>query len=565
MSAAVYPCETCEISVKNDESTASTVTEVLVVGAGPVGACLAGDLGQRGIKCTVVEATDGSVRDPRLHAVNIRTMELARRWGLVDALRNCGWPAEHLQDVVYTTKIGGYELGRLAWPSISEMTPPAQSPVFAQRCPQNWFNPILHKFAKAQTSVDLRFLHRLVSFVQADDHVTALIEDLENDTQYSIKARFMVACDGGRSFTRKALGLQREKAGPIGFAADGVFRSPALAKRNGRVEAGRYTIITPQGMSFSLLPMDGKELYRMMLYVEPTKATADRVLDAIRYSIGEDIPFDMVGDVLHWVPRVTMAEQFRVGRIFIAGDAAHTMPTAGGFGMNTGILDAADLGWKLAAVLQGWGGPKLLDSYHVERKPAAQRISTMASAIYKQFHVMGDEIKAYGNATLEESPAGVKARTEIGDKLTGFFRREFNAIGGALGYKYEGSPICIPDGSEPPEDSMVDYIQTSRPGHRAPHAWIGKGLSTLDLFGDGFTIIHTGGEMGPCAAFQESATRRNIPLRVVSYSGDPVRSLYPKNLTLIRPDGHVAWRGDEFDQPPEEVLSIVTGSGPTTA
>jgi 2-polyprenyl-6-methoxyphenol hydroxylase-like FAD-dependent oxidoreductase len=549
--------------VKKHQSVASQATEVLIVGAGPVGAALAGDLGQRGVRCTVVEATDGTVRDPRLHAVNIRTMELARRWGLVDALRNCGWPTDHLQDVVYATKIGGYELGRLAWPPINLMTPPQQSPVFAQRCPQNWFNPILHKFAKAQSSVDLRFLHRLVSLVQTAGHVTALIDDLENGTRYSIKARFMVACDGGRSFTREALGVQREKAGPIGFAADGVFRSPALAKRNGRLEAGRYTIITPEGMSFSLLPMDGKELYRMMLYVEPTKASAKRVVDAIRYSIGEDIPFEMIGDVLHWVPRVTMAEQFRVGRILLAGDAAHTMPTAGGFGMNTGILDAADLGWKLAAVLRGWGGPRLLDSYHAERKPAAQRISTMASTIYNQFHVMGDEIKAYGNVTLEDSPGGIKARKELGRKITGFFRREFNAIGGALGYAYEDSPICIPDGSEPPEDSMTEYVQTSRPGHRAPHVWIGEGVSTLDLFGGEFTIIHSGGAMEPCAALQESASRLSIPVRVASHSDHRVRELYPKKMTLIRPDGHVAWRGDDLDQPAGAILSVATGRGPT--
>jgi 2-polyprenyl-6-methoxyphenol hydroxylase-like FAD-dependent oxidoreductase len=549
--------------VKKDESIVPQVTEVLIVGAGPVGAALAGDLGRRAIKCTLVEATDGTGRDPRLHAVNNRTMELARRWGLTSALRDCGWPAEHLQDVVYTTKIGGDELGRLAWPPIGSMTPPPQSPVFAQRCPQNWFNPILHRFAKAQASVDLRFLHRLVSFEQTNDFITARIDDLDNGNQYSIKARYMVACDGGRSFIREALGVQREKAGPIGFAADGVFRSPGLARRNGRQEAGRYTIITPQGMSFSLLPMDGKELYRMILYAEPTKATAERVIGAIRYSIGEDIPFEMIGDVLHWVPRVTMADKFRVGRVFIAGDAAHTMPTTGGFGMNTGILDAADLGWKLAAVLREWGGRELLDSYHAERKLAAQRISTMASAIYRQFHVMGDEIKRYGEVILESSLKGVEVRAEIGSNLTNFFRREFNSIGGALGYRYEGSPICISDGSEPPEDSMVEYVQTSRPGHRAPHAWIGTDLSTLDLFGDGFTIIHSGGEMGPCAELQAAAARWNIPLRVVSYSDDLVRDLYPTNLTLVRPDGHVAWRGDRLERTPEAVMGVVTGRGTT--
>jgi hypothetical protein len=403
-----------------------------------------------------------------------------------------------------------------------------------------------------------------MSFVQTDDSVTALIHDLEHDVQYSIKARFMVACDGGRSFVRKALGVQREKAGPIGFAADGVFRSPELAKRTGRQEAGRYTIITPEGMSFSLLPMDGKNLYRMILYAEATKATTDRVLDAIRYSIGEDTPFEMMGDVLHWVPRVTMAEKFRVGRVFIAGDAAHTMPTTGGFGMNTGILDAADLGWKLAAVIQGWGGPTLLDSYQVERRLAAQRISTMASTIYKQFLVMGDEIKGYGSSTLEDSPQGARVRKDVGEKITSFFRREFNAIGGALGYEYQGSPICIPDGSEPPEDSLVDYVQTSRPGHRAPHVWIGEDLSTLDLFGGGFSIIHSGGDVGPCSALQELASRWKVPFRVVSYSDDRMRDLYPKNFTLVRPDGHVAWRGDRFEQSPDTLLRIVTGRVPAT-
>ncbi|MFM0662936.1 FAD-dependent monooxygenase [Paraburkholderia sediminicola] len=534
-------------------------TEVLVVGAGPVGATLAGDLGLRGIRCVVIDETDGVVKDPRLHAVNIRTMELARRWGIVDDLRNCGWPATHSQDVAYVTKVGGAELGRIAWPSISEMRPPPQSPVFAQRCPQNWFNPILHRFAANQTSVSVRFRHRLLSFEQADDHVIAVVVDLESGRQYTINAKFMVACEGARSATREALGIQRERSPQIGFAADLVFRSPALARKTGANEAGRYTMITPEGMSFSLLPMDGRELYRMMLYAEPDKTTTERAIAAIRQSIGTDVPFDVVNDVLHWVPRVTMAERFRADCVFIAGDAAHTMPTAGGYGMNTGILDAADLGWKLAAVLRGWGGPTLLDSYEAERRPAAQRTSAMASSVYKQFHVMGDVIKGYGSTLLDTSAQGDIARKEIGGKLMSFFSREFNSLGGALGYRYEGSPVCIQDGSTPPEDTMTEYVQTSRPGHRAPHVWIRDGVSTLDLFRNGFTIIRCGGDDKDCAALREAAKERNVPLDVVDFHDDKLRELYPRHFTLIRPDGHVAWRGDTLDRPAHTIWDIVTG------
>jgi 2-polyprenyl-6-methoxyphenol hydroxylase-like FAD-dependent oxidoreductase len=534
------------------------MTDVLVVGAGPVGATLAGDLGRRGIRCILIDETDGVVRDPRLHAVNIRTMELARSWGIADDLRNCGWPAGHLQDVAYVTRIGEQELGRIVWPSIGDMRPPAQSPTFAQRCPQNWFNPILQRFAASAESVSLRFKHKMTSFTQLGEQVAATIYDRDERREYSVEAKYLVACDGARSETREALGINREKSQNIGYAAEMIFKSPALARKTGIEEAGRYTVITPRdGMSFSVLPMDGRELYRMMLYAEPVKASKEKVVDAIRYSLGDGVPFELVSDVLHWVPRETLAERFRVGRVFIAGDAAHTMPTAGGYGMNTGILDSADLGWKLDATLRGWGGPALLDSYDIERRPAARRTSSMASLIYKHFHIVGEEIKLLGPALLADP---VVARQTIGERLTNFFRREFNALGGALGYRYEESPICIPDGSPAPDDTPDEYEQTSRPGHRAPHAWIRDGVSTLDEFGGGFTLVRCGGGDEDCAALRAAADARRVPMKVVTMTDQSIRELYPRSFTLVRPDGHVAWRDDAVGASAHAILATVTGS-----
>jgi 2-polyprenyl-6-methoxyphenol hydroxylase-like FAD-dependent oxidoreductase len=420
--------------------------------------------------------------------------------------------------------------------------------------------PILHRFAASQESVSLRFRHKMASFEQTGDQVSAIIHDLDNNSEYSVEAKYMVACEGARGTTRRALGIARDKSGAIGYSADIVFRSPALAKKTGAEEAGRYTIITPEnGMSFSPLTIDGRELYRMMLYAEPVQAAEEKVIDAIRYSLGDDVPFEVVSDVLHWVPRVTLAEKFHEGRVFLADDSAHTMPTAGGYGMNTGILDAADLGWKLDAMLRGWGGPFLLDSYCAERRPAARRTSEMASLVFKHFHVVGDEIKRFGPDLLKESEAGEVARKTIGDRLVNFFRKEFNALGGALGYRYEESPICIPDGSPAPEDLVDEYVQTSRPGHRAPHAWIRNGVSTLDLFGEKFTLIRSGGEDRHCIALQEAADAQGVPMNIVTLNDASIRALYPRNFTLVRPDGHVAWRGDVVDDSVQMIFDTVTG------
>ncbi len=542
-------------------SILSFETEVLVVGAGPVGAALAGDLGTRGVRCCLIEATDGQVFDPRLHSVSVRTMELARRWGITTDLRNCGWPHGHSQDIAYVTSIAGHELGRIAWPSIAEMQPPADSPTFAQRCPQTWFNAILQRFAQNQAPVQVSFLNRLERFEQDGEGVTAWVRDIATERLGTIRARYMVACDGARSQVREQLGIQRQYKSQLGHSAEIVFRSPQLAQHNGPREAGRYNVVSPAGLSKSLLPIDGRDLYRMTLIAEGSRVSREGIIGAIRESIGnDDIAFEPVNDVIPWISGVTSASSFRTGRVFLAGDAAHTMPTTGGMGMNTGILDGFDLSWKLHACLRGWGGPGLLDSYEVERRQGADRTSEMASEIYRDWLALEPQLRACGDAIHADSAHGRAVRSELGAKLVAVFTREFNSIGGALGYRYNDSPICIPDGSDEPADSLSCFTPSSRPGHRAPHVWIGEERSTLDLFGGGFCILQSGGPPDGAERLAQSAASRAVPARYHRLP-DAAREKYPCHYTIVRPDRHVAWRGDSVDVHPERIWGLLCGFG----
>jgi 2-polyprenyl-6-methoxyphenol hydroxylase-like FAD-dependent oxidoreductase len=534
-------------------------TEVVIIGGGPVGAALSGDLGRRGIPNILLEMTDGVFRDPRLHAVNIRTMELARRWQIEDDLRNCGWPADHSQDILFVTALTGYELGRIEWPAIGTMSPPDASPTFAQRCPQAWFNPILVSFARRQAVSDVRMRWRCDSFVQDEAGVTVHATDLSDESRHIIRAKYLVAADGSRSNVRRALGIHRNGPDAYGLSAEAIVEIPHLSRSHSMGLAGRYTLVTEQGMSASLLPFDGRNLYRMTTMVEQEGMTEATMAEAVRALIGANVPFEFKSPVLPWSNRETCAQSFLSGRVFIAGDAAHTMPTTGGFGMNTGILDSWDLGWKLEADIKGWGGPLLCGSYDHERKLAAQRTARLAGAIYKDWLQVKNELDAGRGLLLAENADGYAYRAHLGDTLVRTFRREFNAVGGALGYRYEGSPICIADGTSEPDDSLTDYRQTSRPGHRAPHVWLEDGRSTLDLFGEGFVLMTRDARSAVAQAFKEHAASVGVPFTVFSLNSPALQTAYEVDHVLVRPDGHVAWRSVGAAPAPAAVLDIARG------
>ncbi len=535
--------------------------EVIVVGGGPTGSVAATDLALRGIRTLVLEKTDGSVPDARATAINTRTMELIRRFGAEEELRNCGWPRDRALDVVYGPGVYEPEIARIPWPSIADAPPSEYSPTAYQRCPQRWLNPILARMAQGQPLVDFRFGWEVNSFEQDDDGVTVQVKDEEGRT-HAFRARYLLACDGARSSVRKALGIGAEVWDEVGHSVEALIRSPQLAEAYPVKTCGHYTLIEPSGMSVSLWPLDDADLFRVTLMVHPQGGTQEDIADAVRRLGGDrEVRFEFLSGVFPWTNKIGMRERFRAERVFLVGDAAHSMPVTGGFGMNTGLLDAVDISWKLAAVLHGWGHPALLDSYELERKPSSARTAALAAEVYRDWQAMKDHMRELAVRPLKgTSPEAVATRKELGELLLKVFGREWNSIGGALGYRYENSPICVPDGTDAPPYAFHTYIPTARPGHRAPHAWLPDGSSTLDLFGDGSVLLCFGRPVADADPLLAAARSREVPFKAVEIDEPAVAALYGRAFVLVRPDGMVAWRSDELPADPGRLIDTVRGA-----
>lgn len=533
-------------------------TDVVVVGAGPVGSCLAAELGRRGVRCAVVEMTDGVFKDPRLHAVSIRTMEIVRKWGITDDMRNCGWPADHPQDAAYMTSLVGYELARLPWAPISKMRPPPESPTFAQRCPQSWFNPILHRYAGRFESVQFLWLHKFLGLRQDAEEVLVDVQPAEGGAVKTIRSKYVVGCDGARSAVREQIGVEYQRSGIYGYAAEAIIESREIADLARPRQGGRYTAITDNGVSVTLLPYDGIDRFRIVLVAEPSQVDRARMDDGILQVVGRKVNYTYLTEVLPWINRERVAEKFRVERVFLAGDAAHTMPPAGGYGMNTGVLDGFDLGWKLAAVLQGWADDPLLDSYEFDRRMASVRTAAMAGELYADWGKVKPIIDESLSLLNQDTAEGAAARQRVGELIAKTFKREYNAMGVSLGYRYSGSPVIVDDGTPEPPDEIVQLAPTARPGHRIPHAWLADGRSTLDLVDDVYTLIEIGGDT-VLKAFKAAAAEKGIPLVTYRIDQPELKELFDASAILVRPDQIIAWRAKGKSLAPATVLDTVTG------
>jgi hypothetical protein len=253
-----------------------------------------------------------------------------------------------------------------------------------------------------------------------------------------------------------------------------------------------------------------------------------------------------------------VAERYGTERVFIAGDAAHLNSPTGAFGMNTGMQDAVDIGWKLAARLQGWGGKQLLASYERERKPVALRNVQEASENLRR--MISPRLKL-SPAVFEPRPTGDQVRKEFGDAYTEMMKREWFTLHIHLGYRYDDSPIIRPDGTSAPNDAPMTYTQTARPGSRAPHVWLAPGKSTLDLFGRGFVLFRFDLTI-EVTSLEAAARDRGVPLEVIDLDNLEAKRLYERNLVLIRPDGFVGWRADALSEDAGAIIDTVRGSHP---
>jgi hypothetical protein len=334
-----------------------------------------------------------------------------------------------------------------------------------------------------------------------------------------------------------------------------MLRIPELWKYHPWGKAERFLCIGPNGTYANLTMVDGTGIYRHTLVGSQEMLNVDLIdiRREVEKALGPDIPFEVLRTVPWWRAQMH-ADRYRVGRVLLAGDSAHTTSPTGGHGLNTGIGDVQDLGWMLGAMLSGWGGEGLLDAYGFERRLVAVRNCGNSTQNYRAWIDMSKE------HVCDDSAMGAQQRQAVYESMSGSLQQEWHSQGIGLGYRYEGSPVIIADGTPEPFDDPSTNVQTSRPGHRAPHGWIGDNRSTLDLFGNGFVLLRFPGAPDP-VAFETAAHRAAVPFRVVALVDPGIAALYERKLVLVRPDGMVAWRGDAMPKDAARVIDIVRGVG----
>lgn len=514
-------------------------TSVIIVGAGPVGLGLACELGHRGVDCVLIEKRDGAINVPKQSMVSARNMEFCRRWGIAKAVRTAVWPEEHSRDFVYLDTMRGTELLRFRIPSYAQRDRRDYTPETACPCPQIYFDPILGGHARTFSNVALSYNTQLESFAQDDDGVTADVTDASTGAGRSIRARYLVGCDGPSGVVRAALGIGIEGLGAIAHSVNLFFRSTELATCHDKGWARFYRVIDDTGCWAELIPIDGKELWRLTVFDEPlSKADPDFLL---RKLAGGPFAYEML-NVSPWERRDYVARSYGRGRVFIAGDSAHECSPTGGIGMHMGLEEAVNLGWKLAAMVEGWGGPALLASYEIERRPMAVRNVELATRTYNALAAIPGW--HHGVTGWEADPAWLSIPEHM-----------------KLDYCYEESPICLPDGTPARGENPARFEASTRPGTRAPHVWLDGDRSTIDLFGDGFVLLRLGANPPAATPLIEAARSRGVPMREVVLADPEVAAVYETSLVLVRPDGHVAWRGNACPTDAGAVVDRVRGAG----
>jgi 2-polyprenyl-6-methoxyphenol hydroxylase-like FAD-dependent oxidoreductase len=422
----------------------------------------------------------------------------------------------------------------------------------SQWIPQYKLESVLREHAASLEHVRIQFSQEYFAFEQNDGHVQVYVRDLETGEERAIEADYLIGADGARSLIRDQIGANMVGTYGLSRNYNTIFRAPGLGEAHSHGPGIMYWQLNAEVPSL-IGPMDDDDRWFFMPTSVPNGVTYsdEETIDLIRRSTGIDIDYEILSSD-EWVASRLLADRYSLGRVFLIGDACHLHPPFGGYGMNMGIADAVDLGWKIAALLQGWGGADLLDSYETERRPAHVYVMDEAEANHAMApnQLVRDHIE-------DLTPEGEAIRREVAELIWKVKTNEFFALGVVLGYRYENSPIVVGDGSSAWERSR-DYVPTAAPGSLAPHSWLDDGRSLYDLFGQGFTLlVLADGNAEDVAAAKREAAESGTPLDVVLLEDQSLVALYGAKRALIRPDQHVAWRGDAW--PEGDLLLIVTG------
>jgi 2-polyprenyl-6-methoxyphenol hydroxylase-like FAD-dependent oxidoreductase len=566
---------------------------VLIAGAGPVGLTLALELEHHGVDALLVERNTTTTRHPKMDITNGRSMELFRRLGVADYLRKVAIPADHETVVSWVTKLNGWELTRFTYPSVDERyaqirarNDGAEPLEPSMRVSQILLEPALREFHETQAKhIRVQYGWQLDTFTQDADGVDVVLKSEETGQTRRVRADYLAGCDGGGSRVRRGLGIDLDvidlrrlvatKLGPrrtVGMLArawaanrerpaDGRFlmvhfksRDRELFDRFGTV----WHVQSPQGWTLISQNDDDAWTFHCPLGIgdDPDRIDPRQFLFE---RLGQ--PFDCEILVANaWTPRLAVAKSFGKGRVWLAGDAVHQVPPTGGYGMNTGVGDAVGLGWALAAVLQGWGGRDLLSAYQVERRAVALRNRVAAG----RHAVVRMAIKAAFRASIHnEGWNGEHSRRQLGREISDFGNLENEALGIELGYRYGDSPIVAKETGREPDQTLESYTPTTWPGARPPSLYLADGRPIFGLFGKGFTLLRFADI--DTASLADAARQRGVPLEIIDIRDEHARHLYERDLVLIRPDQHVAWRGSIAPDAPERLIDLVRGATPASA
>jgi 2-polyprenyl-6-methoxyphenol hydroxylase-like FAD-dependent oxidoreductase len=534
----------------------SEQVDVVIVGGGPFGLMLANELGRRGITAELFDEKPSTAFNPQANATQARTMEHYRRLGFADEIRGLGLPPEFPTDVAYYTRFAKHELARLKLPSAREacervvnLSGSWSTPELPHRVAQKFVERVLRRHAESLPGISLHYGWRVVDFAEERGHVVAEVAEVGRGGRRTIKGPYLAAGDGARSFVRRRLGISYAgKAGIIRNFFGGrmlalYLRAPNFYRLVPHPPAWMNVTFNRDRRAF-MCAVDGKSEFAFHTQLrdgenENEISDAD-ALAMFEAAVGVPIEAEILSRDAWTAGHALVAERFQQGRILLGGDAVHLFTPTGGLGYNTAVDDAVNLGWKLAAVIKGIGGPLLLESYELERRPVAVRNTNFA----RQF---ADSLGLFKpkDGLESEGSLGETLRREAGAYLEAHGRAEFDIPGITFGARYDASPVIVSDGSRVPPDAMNAYIPTAAPGGRAPHAWLDDSQSLFDRFGFEWTLLRLGASAPTGERLIAAAVAAGMRLQVVYVASDALRRLYEAPLGLIRPDQIVAWRGPD--------------------
>lgn len=548
---------------------ADVKTPVLIVGGGPFGLMCSIELSRRGIASCLVDADLGTARNPQANATQARTMEHFRRLGFSDEIRRAGLPHDYPTDIAYFTRYIGHELARFELPASRDATTAIKSlsgswsaAELPHRVSQKFVEQVLRRHAEASPLASLNFGCRLEEFTQDGERVNAVVTHVATGDRRSVSANYLIGGDGARSAVRKTLGISL--SGETGVSRDffggkmvAVYlRAPDFYATIPHDKAWMYCAFNPERRSW-LAAVNGVDEFALHTQLKPGEDQTigvERGKALFAQVTGRAMDIEVLAIDTWTAGHALVADRFRVGNVFIGGDAAHLFTPAGGLGYNTAVEDAVNLCWKVAAALDGTAGRGLLDSYEVERRKLAIRNTGYARQL-------ADSLGCFvpDPAIETDTAAGEAARAHAGTYLNAHARREFNIPGITFGGRYDGSPVIVSDGEEPPVDAMDVYVPSAVPGGRVPHLWLEDGRSLFDLFGFDWTLLAIEADPDDVTALRAAYAERGIALEVVEIATAEASALFGARLVLIRPDQIVAWRQTEAPLDPAGIIDAVLG------